>query len=164
MMSGAVPVALPHDPTTLAVWDVVDQQTVRVTFSDPEVSDGIPVPVEAELSSTVAVIVADLDEPMQILAQLARRAGISVHVTALCGDKRPGEVGVVNVTINGWRRFRAWFPQGLREAEPYIYRSFTGAKANDKASAVMFRLRALAHTALRQLPPNGLDVFVLRLE
>lgn len=158
MRHDAVPTALPDEPTHMVVWETVDQQTVRVHFADPlEASDGIPQCIETERSATVAVVLTDLDEAFELIGQLARRDRIGLDVMKMPG---PTGAGVLGLLVNGWRKFRGWFPNAVKEAEPYLVRSM-GLR---KATAVMFRLHALAREFGLQLPPNGHDFFAIRVE
>lgn len=161
----AVPVASPDEATTTIVWETVDQNTVRVVFQDsnnPDLSDGIPCEVATERSATVAVILVDMHEPLELIAQMARRDGIPMHVVALPGMLvgEPGRVGVINATINRWTAFQQWFPQALPEAERYLIQ----AHGLRKGSAIYFRLKLLAADIQTRQPPNNFDLMVLRLE
>lgn len=175
MRHDSVPIALPDEPTThvsapvevadqpthVVVWEQIDERTMRVSFVDPEASDGIPQPIEAERSATVAVVLVDMQEPLELIAQMARRDGINMNVVALPGPTGERDrVGVINATINGWRAFQTWFPSRLQEAEQHVIQS----EGYRKGTAIMFRLKQLANDIQTQRPPNGFDLMVLRLE
>ena len=160
MHDEAVPTATHDEPTHHFVWEMIDRETVRIRFEELEPSDGIPCEIEAERSATVAVVLTDLTEPLELVAQMARRDGMNVNVVEMPVLLGPGRVGVIGLTVGNWKRFQAWIIGGIREAESWIFRSLE----NRKATAVMFRLRLLAAEVQHLRPPNGLDFFALRLE
>lgn len=172
--SAGVPRALPDDATTrwptppLGVdgiqWEVVDNETVKVTLSaaaQDDASDGVPVPLEAERSATAAVVIYDLDVALAAIMALARRDRIYVSAIPLRVDldAAPGEYREIALQILDWRRFAEWYPKALREAERSIFRSMDVRKA----TAAMFRLRLLADEVVRRQPPGGLNHLVLRI-
>jgi len=177
-----IPRALPHEPTTLTSWvEVVWEETQKVQLSGPmavDASDGVPVPVEAERSATVAIAVVDLAEAFDALVELARRDRVPFDIMPLRVDPKTTRFSIVDVlqltgqervefvpravgvSILDWRRFQGWLPGALKEAERGFFRTMDSRKA----TAVMFRLRCFAQMVAQYTPPNGANHDVLHVE
>lgn len=185
-----IPTALPDEPTTsVGIWERIDEETVRVRVSGPETvrlpaftdddsSDGIPLPLEAEHSSTVSIAIVDISVAFEAILALARRDRVAidilplrrdartarietVDVLAMTGDERvPLQAKVLALTVLDWRTFRDWFPRAIREAEVALFRTLD----TRKATALILRLKAFARQVATHKPPKGANHDVLHLE
>ena len=147
------------EPTHRVVWEVVDQETVRVKFAEVETSDGIPSPIEAETSQTTAVTIPDLDAAVRALVELGARDGVKLVAFGVRVDERTpiDQCRSLRLCISDWWRFRQWLPTVMSDLERLYYQRLDMRKAH----AVVYRMRLFAATVAAEMPPMNYTVLCL---